>query len=297
MPTDHTCNNIRILRERNHETQRELAEALGLAGAPAIANYEIGNRRPGTELRRKIAQHFHVTEDQLVHDDMSDGCQPDLLKLEAEERGRILRKIFPLFYTKEAMEDRDFRRAFEINDRVMREAPDEPVRAAEIPAMLQGYREAWRRGKHIVIQANLIPMLYLSGAVLNSQALYGLEKSEWAKYARDPEGLRAFLRKEPEEPETLTQKAERRTLLEEVCEELDMRLNLLYAAGEEWTELAYYYSTYRFRLGNNTNGFSPEMNEAVGAEMLYAIARLGNRYARRTLRLLAEQAGDAGPGK
>ena len=44
MPTDHTCNNIRILRERNHETQRELAEALGLAGAPAIANYEIGGR-------------------------------------------------------------------------------------------------------------------------------------------------------------------------------------------------------------------------------------------------------------
>ena len=291
MPTDHTCNNIRVLRERYHETQKDLGEALGLTGGSAIANYEIGNRRPGTELRRKIAQHFHVTEDQLVHDDMSDGCQPDLLKLEAEERGRILRKIFPLFYTKEAMEDRDFRRAFEINDRVMREAPDEPVRAAEIPAMLEGYRAAWKRGKHIVIQANLIPMLYLSGAALNSQALYGLEKSEWAKYVRDPERLRAFLREESGEPEPLTRKAERLTLLEEICAELDRRLNLLYAAGEEWTELAYYYSTFRFRLGNNTNGFSPEMNEAVGAEMLYAIARLGNRYARRTLRLLAAAPG------
>ena len=45
--------------------------SIGIESPNAIANYEKGERSPKSEIRKKIASHFRVTEDELLHTDFS----------------------------------------------------------------------------------------------------------------------------------------------------------------------------------------------------------------------------------
>ena len=57
--------NIRRLREKNHETQAMLGEFLGY-GATTVANYESGYRLPDLVTAYVIAKHYHVLLDELM---------------------------------------------------------------------------------------------------------------------------------------------------------------------------------------------------------------------------------------
>ena len=62
--------NIRKLREGNHETQAQLADFIGY-GTTTIANYESGIRLPDIETAYRIAKHYHVSLDELVTERIS----------------------------------------------------------------------------------------------------------------------------------------------------------------------------------------------------------------------------------
>lgn len=63
--------NIKYLRTAYGETQLDLALAVGLDSPNAIANYENGGRTPKPDIRKKIAIHYRITEDELIHSDFS----------------------------------------------------------------------------------------------------------------------------------------------------------------------------------------------------------------------------------
>lgn len=63
--------NIKCLRMAYGESQMDLAFAIGLDAPAAISNYENGTRSPKPEVRKKIAKHFRITEEQLMHVDLS----------------------------------------------------------------------------------------------------------------------------------------------------------------------------------------------------------------------------------
>ena len=71
MSKDQLAKNIKSLRTAYGETQFELALSIGIEAPNAIANYEKGERNPKPEIRKKIASHFRVTEDELLHTDFS----------------------------------------------------------------------------------------------------------------------------------------------------------------------------------------------------------------------------------
>ncbi len=60
---------LRILRERNSITQRQLAEQLGFTNA-YVSYLESGRKKPNVELVLKIADIFQVTTDELVRDEL-----------------------------------------------------------------------------------------------------------------------------------------------------------------------------------------------------------------------------------
>ena len=69
MSKDQLAKNIQSLRTAYGETQLELALSIGIESPNAIANYEKGARSPKLEIRKKMALHFRITEDELLHAD------------------------------------------------------------------------------------------------------------------------------------------------------------------------------------------------------------------------------------
>ncbi|MFW6378130.1 MAG: helix-turn-helix domain-containing protein, partial [Bacillota bacterium] len=61
---------LKKLRKANKITQKDLAQALGLAQT-TIANYENGSRFPNQETLVKLANHFDVTLDYLIKNEMN----------------------------------------------------------------------------------------------------------------------------------------------------------------------------------------------------------------------------------
>lgn len=53
-------NQIRKLRLKHNETQKQLGEIIGY-GATTVANYESGYRQPDVETLKKIAEHYGVS--------------------------------------------------------------------------------------------------------------------------------------------------------------------------------------------------------------------------------------------
>lgn len=49
-------------------------------------------------------------------------------------------------------------------------------------------------------------------------------------------------------------------------------------------DLAYYYLAIKYAFGIVKNELSPEMNQAIGNELLWAASEIGNKYAKAYLR-------------
>ena len=61
---------LRILREKNDVSLRELANELGFSSHAHIGRIETGEKKPSAELVLKIARHFDVTTDHLMKDEL-----------------------------------------------------------------------------------------------------------------------------------------------------------------------------------------------------------------------------------
>ena len=68
---DRLSNNIKSLRKSMGETQEDLAYSLDLNSKSAIANWESGENRPSPDNIKRLADHYRVTVDQLLGEDLS----------------------------------------------------------------------------------------------------------------------------------------------------------------------------------------------------------------------------------
>lgn len=68
---DRLSNNIKSLRKSMGETQEDLAYSLDLNSKSATANWESGENRPSPDNIKRLADHYRVTVDQLLGEDLS----------------------------------------------------------------------------------------------------------------------------------------------------------------------------------------------------------------------------------
>ena len=66
---------IKMYREQNNMTQKELADGLGLSQS-AIAKYENGERLVKFEFMHKLSDFFGITEDELCGKVSKEYCLP-----------------------------------------------------------------------------------------------------------------------------------------------------------------------------------------------------------------------------
>ena len=107
--------NIKALRETYHETQQELASAIGVDTenkGPSISNYERGERIPQRDYLFKIAKHYRVTVDELIHCDYySDALTLDMIDAISKDIFNLL----PIINNEQASENSNFNRAYDLH--------------------------------------------------------------------------------------------------------------------------------------------------------------------------------------
>lgn len=111
--------NIRGLRKTFKETQRELAEAVGLDKGQAISNYELGERVPERDILLKIAKHYRVTENELLYGDFSQMKKIINVPVADEYYQKtMIEKVLHIKVSEHALENVEFKEAYELHNKL-----------------------------------------------------------------------------------------------------------------------------------------------------------------------------------
>lgn len=278
--------NIRALRKAYGETQLDLSLILNQESTATISNYESGIREPKHEVIKKIAEHYRVTEEELFHGDFSQLSFPKTISLDAESQKERLAIFLPIVSSPEAMRNPDFKRGYEahckfIDISVSGESPGESI----IETCIESYDKAAERDVIEAVANCLSIFVMLEYGIVNSSMLDSLGRLAGTNEIELLPLIREHFLSDPDFDEfSATENAEndeQHTDITNVVTELIRELS----KSSQYHDLADYYIAYRYLNGLVTpDTLSVRMNISVGAEMMFAFALAGNKYALNYLR-------------
>lgn len=282
-------NNIRILRNAFHETQKELAYAVHV-NHNEISYYERCERLPSHETIEAIAKHFSMSVEELVYEDFS--ALKDI-SIDRFALFRNIKSILPIVTSERAMENEYFRRAnkyhHEMFDMMSRFNFDAFY---NIDNCYEQYWKAAEEDEEIgeEVVANVIAFLYLfqyftnvpymlktKPAALN-QVLKRDEKAKITLEQTDPsfEQDAAIVRKE---------------LQDEGYQSGLHYMKIILKQSVRYSELGDYYLALQYAWNIVDNNLPAEFNVRVGGEMMKTLESVENHYAADYLKTQIEIAG------
>ncbi|MDR4888226.1 helix-turn-helix transcriptional regulator [Fredinandcohnia sp. QZ13] len=272
--------NIRYLRTAYGETQLELAIAVGLESPNTIANYEKGERSPKPDIRKKIALHYRITEDELSHSDFSAFHVSSSQLGDKEKMMEMTLLMFPIICTEKAMKDSLFQKGHEAHMRAL-DAMKEGRAFAEsdYDTCVNAYSDSYDTSETPESVANLLWWFLISEMSVKNRWMIEGAKALNDKRVSNEAFFKSFYLKDYSinEEEDCLEDVEQNDL-----EELDQAIiELLKELKKDvqYSSLADYYTALRYVLGCVNNELTEAMNMAVGAEMMWAFTQLGNEYA------------------
>jgi len=284
--------NLRIYRETFGETQMGLAFSLGLESPNTISNYENGTRFPEPEILRKIAWHYRVPQDELLYAHL-EAKKVSKEQVTIDYLAKLSRTVFPVFCPEEALDNEKFQEAYRLHMKFLKgpfEGDDDPEEI--LYQCVDLYLESEEKAASANILGLLAQVEHVSG---NSEWMVSfIEMFDQKGGATGKEVYRNFLRDCDMEPDEETQAAaealewlgsEDKEEAEKLCLELLQDLR----TSQEWQELAYYYLAIYEAMGWSLSG-SPNRETASyqGIRMLSVFARMGNPYAKKTMKILSK---------
>lgn len=282
--------NIKSLRTAYGESQMDLAFAIGLDAPAAISNYESGTRSPKPEVRKKIAEHFRITEEQLMHVDLSGIRQISFEVLSDIHKVQELTfAAFPVVCSEEALKNKAFANGYNSHMRIKKcmlagQEPDDK----DYDICLDSYDSAFEEEAIPEAVANMLWwLLQLEYIVLNQQISEGAQRLMENKISGAEFLRQCYLKNfDFENEDDTVEVSDKETMdfyndIEEIVQDL---LKKLYSS--RLSDLAYYYTAIRYAYGIVKNELSQEMNQAIGNEMLWAISEIGNKYAKTYLQAM-----------
>lgn len=285
--------NIKYLRTAYGETQLDLALAVGLDSPNTIANYEKGERTPKPEIKRKIASHYRITEDELVHTDFS-GMKFSSFQLGNKEKMIDMTLLmFPITYTEKAMEDSLFQKGYAAHMRALDVMKDgRTFDLADYEMCIDAYFDSYGECETPESLANILWWLVISEMGVKYQRIIdGVEALNDKRVSKKDFFKRFYLRDcSIAEEEKLAGDTERKEL--EEMDEIVVELLRELKKNTQYSNLADYYTALRYIFGCVDNGLTEAMNKVVGSEMIWAFAQLGNNYAKRFIVQGIENSGE-----
>lgn len=286
--------NIKTLRTMYGESQLELAFSIGINSPAAVSNYENGTRQPKEEIRRKIAAHYRITEEQLLYTDFSNAGKARFeIFDDCQKIKEYLFTLLPIVCSDEAMRSAPFARGYQAHVRIMQcimlgKKPDD----TDVCICLDSYEEAFKEDHVPEAIGNMVwwsmglELCLADAGTLSDDACRLYEKLEAQKITA-LECIRKVYLKNFEFPDEngdemkLPEKADGLTI--DIMESNTLK-QLEKLRGTRLAELSYYYMAVRYAAGIEQNEYSHEMNQAIGIAMLKSMAKIGNTYAGNLLR-------------
>ena len=285
---DNTSKNIRALRKIYGESQEDLGFALGFSGKTTISNYETGNNQVEASVRKKIAEHYWITEDELVYSDFSETAG---LKLKGKTVSDLIGDtpfIAPIIKSDEAMKNENFlgavnwyRKALELwKKRVCR---DNPKFEACLDKMMDGFSAAYDEG---VIEGG-INVLSMGMSLVFSIRLMGgrpeIMKASPGMKAKDYVKLRVLRNFDEDHNMYHEQLSDEEQELIDDMDDYAKEMLKVFKKEKRISEYGF-YSALRYFCGTIKTDISYIHSMSMGLEMILSESEMGNGYARRFLR-------------
>jgi len=278
--------NIKYLRTAYGETQLDLALAVGLDSPNAIANYEKGERTPKPEIKKKIALHYRITEDELVHSDFS-GMQVSSSQLGNKQKMIEMTLLMcPITCTDKAMKDSLFQKGYAAHMRALDAMKDGFTFAdADYDMCIGAYSDSYDEYETPESLANILWWFVITELSMKNQWMIDGAEALSDKRVSKKDFFKNFYLKDcsfPNEGKLLGE-----TELKDLKEMGETVVELLkeLKKNAQYSNLADYYIALRYLLGCVDNELTEAMNKAVGSEMIWAFAQLGNKYAKKFILL------------
>lgn len=267
--------NIRGLRKAFGESQTDLASAIGVEKT-AVSNYELGEKIPIRDVLIRIAKHYRITEDELVHGDYSDlkKMYNDEM-LDQQQNIYIIDEKLPRVCSPKALENINFKQAYTLEEKIIKQ--ESADLANDYMQKCFKYYSAAIDEKVIEASANLLRQIFLIGMITCWIKPKALETYETIKASPKKLVQTMYLSSSDDEPskEWLQQREE---FLAEY--ELPIVLNIYRLKhSAEYSDLGDFYMALRYIFGMVRNGNSPELNSTIGYEMMSEFSMLNNIYA------------------
>lgn len=155
--------NIRGLRKAFGESQTDLASAIGVEKT-AVSNYELGEKIPIRDVLIRIAKHYRITEDELVHGDYSDlkKMYNDEM-LDQQQNIYIIDEKLPRVCSPKALENINFKQAYTLEEKIIKQ--ESADLANDYMQKCFKYYSAAIDEKVIEASANLLRQIFLIGMI------------------------------------------------------------------------------------------------------------------------------------
>ena len=274
--------NIKSLRIAYGESQLDLALSIELDSPNAIANYEKGIRIPKPEIRKRIAKHYRITEEELMYSDFSGLHFPKSIFGDKEKMIEMSLEMFPVIKTEQAIRNAEFRTGFEAHLRII-EAMKNSITGND--SDYDVCFESYDKCEMPEATANILGLFLLLEIFMKNQWMRDGAEALSKNRINGDELLKKYYLKDFDdmsESQGFSEDMNEREMseFEECISDLLKELR----KHSEWSDLVDYYVAIRYLHGCVDNSQTDEMNKAIGGEMLLVFAQFGNVYAKKFLR-------------
>ena len=263
--------NIKALREQFGESQEELALILELKSKSTICQYENGTRIPNLIVAGRIAEHYRISCDDLIHRDFSNAVFYEKEEYCAKDHYSDLTKMFPLATPDESSADSFFINGFKAHQEFYNRINEHKnIRWEHIGKILDNYCES----QDINVTINIVALYMLLKVILEKpdgniklDDKFDTQQLLRERYLYDPYSEYSF---RMDEEESFNNEDLNSFLIE----------GLEYAhESDKHRDLYEYYIALKFILNITDNEIGRDACVRVGEILLRELGNTGNTYA------------------
>jgi transcriptional regulator with XRE-family HTH domain len=265
--------NIKHLREMRGETLVELGDVIHFAKS-TVKGYENGSRKPDPQTLNSIAKHYGKTVDELLYTDLTELSGAKMEVDSIKDMLDLFQKLLPLYSSEDAMRSSKFKKGYKFCHQIMDGFSNgELLRGTLITDAFQAFIEAFEEIEYPEVAANLLWTIFVWWMqIFDVKQMMSLQ----SKLLSNKFDIKDYIKiKENESDEFKEKKHGFVSDFDEIITEILKELK----SDSKWSDLADYYIALKYVLAMVDSDLSPEMNSAVGMQMMLTFAKIGNLHA------------------
>ncbi|MFQ7265004.1 MAG: helix-turn-helix domain-containing protein [Lachnospiraceae bacterium] len=265
--------NIQHLRIIHNETLDELGNVIHCAKS-TVKGYENGSRKPDLQTLQILSKHYNKPVDELLYVDLNELGNMSVDLNSPDHTTELFRVIFPLYCSEKAMKNPNFKKGYDLSQRLLRASSNaEVLPGSTIGRIYEAYVKATDESDSPEAVANLVWTVFVWWSqIVDTRKLLSLRNKMLSKKL----SIKDYMSLKDTEDSSITEK--KVGFISDFDGIITEALKVL-KSEQEWSDLADYYLALRYVVGMVDTDLSTEMNSAVGMQMMLSFMRLGNGHA------------------